>query len=66
MMKYSANERKINLRAVIDQPANLALIEKVYGDKRRFLQILVNFMSNSLKFTDEGGCVSIHLKVLDH
>ena len=31
----------------------------VYGDKSRFLQIMLNFLSNALKFTPEGGKVEI-------
>ena len=65
MMNYSADERKINLNAVIDSVSNLDLVGHIYGDRRRFIQILVNFMSNSLKFTDEGGSIAIDVKVLD-
>jgi len=31
----------------------------VYGDKSRFLQIMLNFLSNALKFTPDGGKVEI-------
>jgi signal transduction histidine kinase len=31
----------------------------VYGDKSRFLQIMLNFLSNAFKFTPEGGKVEI-------
>lgn len=35
------------------------IFRKVYGDKRRFLQVLLNCVSNSLKFTNSGGFVRI-------
>lgn len=35
------------------------------GDRRRFLQIIQNFVSNSLKFTPSGGFVKIHLKIIE-
>ena len=37
----------------------------IFGDERRFLQILSNFLSNSLKFTNPGGSVTVKLKILD-
>ena len=37
----------------------------ILGDQRRFLQILSNFLSNSLKFTNPGGSVSVKLQIID-
>ena len=60
-----ANDNKINLKAVIDTKENLDLIQAIYGDERRYLQILMNFLSNALKFTNWNGTVTIEIKVLD-
>jgi len=35
----------------------------IFTDKARFLQIMLNFMSNAIKFTPEGGNVSIETVV---
>jgi signal transduction histidine kinase len=35
------------------------------GDKKRYEQFLLNFLSNSLKFTEENDLIQIMLKVLD-
>ena len=35
------------------------LPENVFGDERRFKQVLINLVKNSLKFIAEGGVVAI-------
>ena len=66
MLNFSANERQVKLRAVVDHKHNLDLVNSIYGDKRRFVQTLLNFLSNALKFTDSGGVITVFIKVLDH
>jgi signal transduction histidine kinase len=66
MIGFSASESNVTLRAVIDDQINLNLIQSIHGDKRRFLQILLNFLSNSIKFTDKNGSITVSIKVLDH
>ena len=61
-------EKKINI--TINHSKSLSLnegsehyIRCIYTDKARFLQIMLNFMSNAIKFTPEGGNVSIETVV---
>ena len=42
------------------------MIQLIHGDQRRYLQILLNFLSNSLKFTNKGGNVTVAVSVLDY
>ena len=65
MMAYKAVDSKVSLSSEIDDKKNLNLLENIYGDQRRFTQILSNFLSNSLKFTNPGGSVTVKLEILD-
>ena len=38
--------------------------EKVYGDHRRIKQILLNFLSNAIKYNCKQGSVTIHIVIL--
>lgn len=59
-LQYKSNEKNIYLEAQIDP----AVPETVIGDSTRLSQILLNLVSNAVKFTDEGG-VKIELAVID-
>ena len=48
---------------IIDKQSNLNLLHQVYGDSKRIKQILINFISNSLKFTPQKGKITIMIKV---
>ena len=40
-------------------------MRKICGDRRRYLQFLLNFISNSLKFTQEGGTIKVKIVILE-
>jgi PAS domain S-box-containing protein len=58
-MQYKAEEKKIYIKQQIDENVPALII----GDRTRLTQILLNFVGNSVKFTEEGG-VTITLKAV--
>lgn len=65
MISHKADQIQVGLFAEIDEKLNLSRICQIYGDERRFLQIILNFLSNAMKFTNPGGTVGVKLGILD-
>ncbi len=60
MMARQASERRIEVKTEVP-----ARIGDVHADKLAVKQILINLVSNAVKFTPEGGVVSIGAKRLE-
>jgi two-component system OmpR family sensor kinase/two-component system sensor histidine kinase BaeS len=54
----TAIERSISLE--IDSPPHLPLVQ---ADRQRVQQVLMNLLSNALRYTPDGGVITIHLTV---
>ncbi|MCX7725492.1 MAG: ATP-binding protein [Chitinispirillaceae bacterium] len=50
MVKQAAEKKGLYLKVEI-----IKCPEKLYGDRRRFEQILINLLNNAVKFTESGG-----------
>jgi osomolarity two-component system sensor histidine kinase SLN1 len=58
------NGGKLDPNNKIDAASSVVRIEalRVWGDKNRILQVLINLVSNSLKFTPKGGSIQIRVR----
>ena len=54
MMRAAAREKQVGLEIGVD-----TRIPFVYGDPDRILEVLINLIDNSIKFTPSGGCVTV-------
>jgi heavy metal sensor kinase len=50
-----AHEHGVHLQVEIEQPAT------VLGDEARLIQVIMNLLDNAIRYTNTGGCVSVHV-----
>jgi GAF domain-containing protein len=60
LVRERAGRRGIALHQAVDQR-----LGKIRGDERKIKQVLLNLLSNALKFTPEGGRVDVSASVVD-
>jgi PAS domain S-box-containing protein len=59
-LSVQATDKGIALKTVLEIPEEMTC--RVWGDEVRLQQILANILSNALKFTPEGGAVTVYLR----
>ena len=60
LVRERAQRREIKMSRTIE--SGIALVR---ADERKVKQVLLNLLSNALKFTPEGGRIDLHAKVQD-
>ena len=43
----------------------MSLYERIYGDESRLMQVIINFLSNSLKFSSDDSKIVVYLKMIE-
>ena len=49
----------------LTQTQRRQIFDSIMGDKLRYMQILLNFLTNAVKFTKEGDNIEIRVKLLE-
>lgn len=62
--QHQAKAKKVTFEGpIFTKQEDAIFFQQLYGDSRRYLQILVNFVNNAVKFSQQGGKVSILVEV---
>ena len=64
ILDFSSKQRSISFKLVVE-PEEKTFFQYVYGDTSRYKQILVNFLSNAVKFSKSNSEVLVFLRVRD-
>lgn len=63
VLQHQASQKKVHLKTQFDSDAKY--FTSIYGDERRYMQILINFLSNSLKFSPRDATIVVALKIIE-
>jgi two-component system, sensor histidine kinase and response regulator len=61
-MSFRVDERSQTLKVYYDR----SIPQPLLGDDQRLSQVIMNFISNAVKFTPEGGSISLQTHLVDH
>lgn len=67
VVSHVAERKSVTLeRSAIDDGENDQYFSQIYGDENRFMQVIINFLSNSLKFSDHGSKINVFLRMIEN
>jgi len=62
IVRHFSDDKNMKLVSKIDQSV-LHFFANIYGDERRYTQILINFVSNAIKFSFKDSTIEVSLTV---
>ncbi len=65
VVQHIANENRVQLLAPEFKENEEIFFRAIFGDRNRYQQVLVNFLSNSLKFSDSGSCINVNVQLIE-
>jgi signal transduction histidine kinase len=65
ILLFQAKLKNIDLRLDLGERKNQQFLDKVYLDANRMRQVIINLISNALKFTMKNGMITITLRVTE-
>jgi signal transduction histidine kinase len=63
-LEFSAMQKSIKVDYKFEKE-NVGYLMEISGDDNRYLQILLNFLSNAIKFTNSSGKIIIETRIID-
>ena len=64
IVKHAAQRKNLELLVSEINEEDLKYLCNIYGDKSRLIQVIVNFLSNSIKFSNQDSKIVVSIRIL--
>ena len=64
IVTHKAQSKNVEVITPVVEASYQSYYKNIYGDKLRFLQVIINLLSNSLKFSEANSRIIMRIKTL--